>query len=318
MLDITPSKQDGALHKLLEQELPFEFNLKNNTGKKSKLNVTFVTGRTDSADSRSIIRFYRTHLGSFGNLVNELLSRRPGRITFKDVIIHGDLSTTNLPSSEYNKKFNIRIAGCGSHCRRPFWDERSRIDACYFFLRGFQLLSYIEEDYGKYRFEDPKALAKRTKYSRWVWTIIRNGALTVINQRHVSSGTLISYETVYWPKDSVFYVACQYIVNHYSELTLYLTYPELDWTNNLSERAQRKEKLMLNSSYFRKSREGRAVLDILKTIMATAQAAQINFEEYLQFVVLNKEDVKLNPHLYTPFEFAKKQNQKFESKIAAV
>lgn len=316
VLDTTPSKQEGALHKILEEELPFGFDLKNATGKKSKLNVTFVTGRTE-ADFRSIIRFYRTHLGSFGNLVNELLSRRSGKSTFKDVIIHGDLSTTNLPASEYFGKFNIRIGGCASHARRPYWDERSRIDACYFFLRGFQLLSYIEEDFGKCRFENPKALAKRTKYSRWVWSIIRNGALTVTKQKHVSPGTLIGYKPIYWPKESKFYIACQYILNHFSELTLYLTYPELEATNNLSERAQRKEKLMLNSSFFRKSREGRVVLDILKTIMATAQAAQINFEEYLQFVILNKEDVKLNPHLYTPFEFAKNQAHKSESNKAA-
>ena len=89
-------------------------------------------------------------------------------------------------------------------------------------------------------------------------------------------------------------------------LTLYLTYPELEWTNHLSERAQRKEKLMLNSSFFRKSREGRVVLDILKTIMATAQAAGISFEDYLQDVVLHKEDVKINPQKYTPLAFAQR------------
>jgi Transposase IS66 family len=306
VLNTESSKQDEALHKQVEKELPFGFDLKNGKGKKSKLNVSFVTGRMGN-DPRGVIRFYRTHLGSFGNLVSELLSRRSAKPQFKEVIIHGDLSTTNLPSSEYYEKFKIRIAGCGSHARRPFWDERSRIDATYFFLRGFQLLSHIEEDHGKNRFENPKALRKRTKYSRWIWMILRKGALTVMNQKQESSGVLISYKPVYWPKDSKFHISCQYIVNHYDELTLYLTYPELEWTNNLSERAQRKEKLMLNSSFFRKTREGRVVLDILKTIMATAQAAEINFEDYLQFVVLNKEDVKSNPHLYTPIAFAQRR-----------
>ena len=306
VLDITPSIENDALQRLVENELPFGFDLKNGKGKKSKLNVSFVTGRVGN-DPRGVIRFYRTHLGSFGNLVSELLSRRSGKAAFKEIILHGDLSTTNLPSSEYSKKFKNRMGGCTSHARRPFWDERLRIDACGFFLRGFQLLSYIEEDHGKYRFKDPKSLHKRTKYSRWIWSILRRGALTVINQKRQSPGVLISYQPVYWPQDSTFRVACQYIVNHYDELTLYLDHHELEWTNNLSERAQRKEKLMLHSSFFRKSREGRVVIDILKTIMATAQAAQINFENYLQFVTLNKQDVKENPHLYTPLAFAQKQ-----------
>lgn len=317
VLDITPSKQEDALHKLVEEELPFGFDLKNGKGKKSKLNVSFVTGRTGN-DPKGVIRFYRTHLGSFGNLLSELLSRRSGKADFKEVIIHGDLSTTNLPSSEYNEKFKVRIAGCSSHARRPYWEERSRNDACYFFLRCFEALSFVEEMHGKDRFEDPKALRKRTKYSRWIWGILRRGALTVMHQKRQSPGVLISYRPVYWPKDSKFYGACQYIVSHYEELTLYLKYPELEWTNNLSERAQRKEKLMLNSSFFRKTREGRVALDILKTIMATAQAAQINFEQYLQFVVLNKEDVKINPHLYTPLAFAQKSDKKVPSVAGAI
>jgi hypothetical protein len=268
--------------------------------------VTFVTGRVDS-DPRSVIRFYRTHLGSYGNLLSELLARRSPK-AHKDVIIQGDLSTTNLPASPYFELFNIMIAGCGAHSRRPFWEERKRIESCFFFLRAFQLLSYIEEDYGKIRFEDPKALQKRTRYSRWVWNILKRASLTVIHQKRQSRGTLTRYTPVYWPSDSKFLVACQYIVNHFKELTLYLEYPELEWTNNHSERAQRKEKLMLNSSFFRFSREGRVAFDILKTLMATAQVAQIDFESYLRFLFVNEKDVKINPHNYTPFAFAKNPN----------
>jgi hypothetical protein len=305
VLNIEPSKWEDSLHRQVDEELPFRFDLKNGQGKKTKVNVTFVTGRMGN-DPRGAIRFYRTHQGSFGNLVSELLSRRSPK-TFKEVIIQGDLSTTNLPDALFREKFTVRISGCGSHARRDFWDERERIDAASFFLRGFAWLSFIEEDYGKDRFTNPKSLRKRTKYSRWIWGILRRAALTVMNQRHESPGVLIRYQPVYWPKDSKFYGACQYIVKHFDELTLYLTYPELEWTNNLSERAQRKEKLMLHSSFFRKSRDGRAAFDILKTILATAQAAQIDFEAYLQFVILNRDDVKTNPHLYTPLAFTQKQ-----------
>lgn len=310
VLNIAPSEKEDALHKVIEEELPFGFNLKGKEGKKSKLNVSFVTGKT-GIGPETTIRFYRTHLGSFGDLTSELLARRSPK--FPDVIIQGDMSTTNLPHIRYTDLFKIKMAGCGAHARRGFWDERKHIDACYFFLRCFAELSSIEEDYGEFRFEDAKAMRKRTKYSRWIWGLIRKGALTVINQRRESPGILISYEPVYWPKDSGFLKACQYIINHFDELTLYLTHPELDWTNNLSERAQRKEKLMLNSSFFRKSREGRVTLDILKTILATAQVAKVNLQDYLQYVILNKEDAKAHPHLYTPLAFAQKAAQRVSS-----
>lgn len=91
------------------------------------------------ADPRSTVRFFRTHLGSVGNLLTKILeSRNPksGPVTFQ-----GDLSTTNLPSPELQKKFSMTLAGCGSHTRRPFWRFRADDeDLCYFMARGFAVL----------------------------------------------------------------------------------------------------------------------------------------------------------------------------------
>jgi hypothetical protein len=46
---------------------------------------------------------------------------------------------------------------------------------------------------------------------------------------------------------------CNYVIDHFNELTLYLTVPQRPYTNTESERTLRIERLMLNGSKFRKT-----------------------------------------------------------------
>ena len=76
------------------------------------------------------------------------------------------------------------------------------------------------------------------------------------------------------------------------------------WSNNGSERALRIEKCMLNGSKFRKTRNGRAVLDVLRTINATCTAAKIDIGVYLKYVFKNPELLQSAPEKLTPFAVA--------------
>ncbi len=67
----------------------------------------------------------------------------------------------------------------------------------------------------------------------------------------------------------------------------------------------RMEKLIESSSMFRRSLEGRFVLDVVRTILQTAVAAGVPVHEYLVSVLrANKDDVAANPHLFTPLAWA--------------
>ena len=61
---------------------------------------------------------------------------------------------------------------------------------------------------------------------------------------------------------------------------------------------------MLSGSKFRKTRNGRAVLDILRTINATCTAAKIDLTDYIRYVFKHLPDLRENPKNYTPYAVA--------------
>jgi len=106
---------------------------------------------------------------------------------------------------------------------------------------------------------------------------------------------------VRWSKATNLGTAARYIINHFAELTAYLDDPHLEATNNLRERMLRTEKLIENSSMFRRSIEGRFVLDIVRTLLQTAVAARAPAHEYLVWVLRSSpEDVAARPADFTP------------------
>jgi hypothetical protein len=280
-------------------------------GDKKALNVSLIVGRTED-DPRSTIRFFRTHAGSVGNLLTQLLElRRPGQ---GPVIFQGDLSTTNLPSPEMRKVVELILAGCAAHARRPLWRHRADDESfCYFMLRGFLSLSRVEKRIDALGRTRKNVLKIRGKYGQWIWQAMRNRCIAATTGVAPSPGTYPAGITPHvWPPGSDLYRAAMYIINHFKELTLYLEVPELSPTNNSQERALRVEKCMLSSSMFRKTKRGRVTLDILRTINATCTAAGVDLEDYLRFVFEHIDALQDHPLDFTPFAFALSRDQKLK------
>ena len=275
-------------------------------GEKKALNVSLLVGRSKKVDPRSTIRFFRTHMGSVGNLLDKVLeSRSPKK---RELIFQGDLSTTNLPSEELRKQFSVLVAGCGAHARRPFWRYREEDEGfCYFMLRGFWILSYIEKLIDSHGRSEKKILRYRKRYALKVWSILRRRCIAVTTGELTGRYTYRKWtEPQIWPPGTELYKAAQYVIKHFDELTLYTTNAHLQYTNNGSERALRIEKCMLSSSKFRKTRNGRAVLDVLRTINATCAAAKIEIADYLVYVFKHRHEIKDQPEKFTPYAVALK------------
>jgi transposase len=108
-----------------------------------------------------------------------------------------------------------------------------------------------------------------------------------------------------WSKATKLGVGARYILKHYDKLTAYLDDPRLEPTNNMRERMLRTEKLIENSSMFRRSLEGRFVLDIIRTVLQTAVASKVPVHEYLMSVLrANPDDVSNHPDRFTPLAYA--------------
>jgi transposase len=266
-----------------------------NGGDKKALNVSLLVGRTE-ADPRSTIRFFRTHVGSVGNLLTKILESRSPKAG--PLIFQGDLSTSNLPNEDIRADLIFMIAGCAAHARRPFWRSRQDDEQfCYFMLRCFLFLSKLEtliDERGRTR---ENVLRIRGRYGRMMWIAMRNRCIAATTSTIPGPAT--------WPPGTELNKAANYVINHFKELTLYLDHPELAFTNNAQERALRIEKCMLSSSKFRKTKRGRIVLDILRTINATCTAANVDFTDYLRFFFKHLKEFHDQPEKLTPFAFAK-------------
>jgi len=280
------SLPEPPLSLLIGRELDFESPRRDGKGAKRSLNTTVVTGRSVADDPDSTIVFYRSHLGSLGNLLEMLLRRRNAGA--RRLVVQSDLSTTNLVSDpELNKRFDIEMCGCAYHARRPFalYEDQDPAHAEYMLhlFSGLALHERLLDECGRNR---DNVLAVRGTDSRALWKDILELAKRMAQR---------------WSKATPLGNAVQYIITHFKKLTAYLENPQIEMSNNLRERLLRTEKLIEKSSMFRRTIEGRAVLDILRTVLQTAVAAGVPAQEYLVDVMrADPEEVAAHPELYTP------------------
>ena len=282
--------EEPSLGMLIGRYYEFESPRQDGKGGKRSLNTTVITGRSIAKDPRSLIVFYRSHLGSCGDLLTSILQNR--KPSAGDVIVQADLSTTNLlRDPELLKRFNFKLIGCSAHARRPFalYEHEDPVN-CPFMLHLFRGLAIHEKELDEIGRNSQNVLAVRQVDSRRMWDEIKR---------------LAEKMKAKWSKATKLGVASRYILRHYDKLTAYLDDPRLEPTNNMRERMLRTEKLIENSSMFRRSLEGRFVLDIVRTVLQTAVAARVPVHEYLLSVLrANPEEVSNHPERFTPLAYA--------------
>ena len=283
-------EQRPTLGALLAQELGFEFDRRSSAGKKTSLKTTTIAGRSIATEPRSFVVIYRSHLGGLGNLLEMLLEKRlPEK---RELTIQSDLSTVNLVSNpELCACFNIRYAGCASHARRPFaLYEHEDPENCARMLHLFKGVFIYERCLAAYGRNRENVMAVRSVDSRSLWTAIKE---------------LSEEMSTKWSPKTKLGEAARYIVRNFDKLTTYLDDPRLELTNNLSERMLRPEKQIEESALFRIGLEGRFTLDIIRSVIQTAIAAQVSVQEYLVHVLQAQEkDIKESPERFTPFVYA--------------
>ena len=288
--DVQRAGGDKSLAAMLTAELGFEFERRTGDGTKKALHTTTLSGRSDADDPRSLIVFYRSHLGGFGNLLETLLCKRSPRR--KALTVQSDLSTVNLVADkELLRRFDIRHVGCASHARRPFaLYEHEDPDHCAYMLHMFKGLFIHEHGLNVFGRNEQNVRAVRDIDSRAHWSEIRELAKEMSTQ---------------WSQKTKLGEGARYITRNFDKLTAYLDDPRLALTNNFSERMLRLEKLIEASSLFRTTLEGRFALDVMRTVLQTAVAARAPLQDYLLDVLrASPKDVATEQTRFTPREWA--------------
>jgi hypothetical protein len=282
----TRANAGPSLEVILARELGFESARRDGDGPKRSLNTTVVAGRSDANEPESLIVFYRSHLGSLGNLLELLLERRNPKAG--GVTVQSDLASTNLVSdAAILERFPIVRVGCASHARRPFAiheaDDEELCGIMLHYFKGLFIYEDLLDGYGRNR---TNVSAVRDVDHRALWNDIRR--LASLMERK-------------WSRETKLGEAARYILRNFDALTAYLDDPRLDPTNNFSERMLRLEKLIEASSMFRATLGGRFVLDILRTVMQTAVAARAPLQEYLLSVLqTDPAEIAAAPERFTP------------------
>lgn len=279
--------------------LGFESGRKDGSGAKRELKTSVIWGRSEADNPRSALIFYRSHIGAFGNLLSICLGARdPDK---KSVIVQSDLSSANLVNDhQLTECFSIEYAGCASHARRPFAiHETDAPDYCSAMLHLFKGLYIDERGLDIVGRNEANIRAVRDIDSRQTWEEIRELAIMIGED---------------WPKKSPIGGAANYIIRHYKKLTAYLDNPSIAISNDFSERMLRMENLIEANSMFRTSLEGRFALDINRSILQTAIAAQVPLQDYVAYVMrASAEDVAARPEEYTALAYSRRLAMESES-----
>jgi hypothetical protein len=212
---------DKTLAVALASELGFEFERRTGDGAKKALHTTTLSGRSDPNEPRSLIVFYRSHLGGFGNLLETLLAKRSPKE--KSLTVQTDLSTVNLVADkQLQRLFDIRQVGCASHARRPFaLYENEDPDLCGAMLHMFKGLFIHEHALNNFGRNEQNVAAVRDIDSRKHWRDIKEIAETMCLR---------------WSRETKLGEGARYVIRNFDKLTAYLDNPRLDLTSRVEDR----------------------------------------------------------------------------------
>jgi transposase len=98
--------------------------------------------------------------------------------------------------------------------------------------------------------------------------------------------------------------AFNYMLKRWSELTLFLRQAGAPLDNNICERALKKAILHRKGSLFYKTQNGAIVGDVYMSLIHTCQLCGKNPFDYLQALQTHVDNVKRQPHLWLPWNYA--------------
>jgi hypothetical protein len=308
--DITAEQEEENLKQLtllaakVASEMGRVSDRKDNKGVKKSINLTLVIGQLygeseKDYDSKDTLYLYRTHFGQAGNLLSRVLEESKGSLLkVENVFIQSDRSSQNLLENSMKDRVKIIEVGCYAHARRPFVNELAKdTKLCNYMLVQFLRIAHHEKMAFIGALSSEKILRARDE-ERQYWLKIKDVC------EHVVSGKIHPIaENKPWHKNTALFNACQYILKHYKALTVYLDNPYLKAENNHTERSLRVEKKIQDSSKFRQSEEGRVAFDVIRSVMACCQAAEVDFAAYMKYCYERSCGENDNSAVLLPNEF---------------
>ena len=254
------------------------------TGKPKTRSGIFTSGVIATLADGHRALLFQTNIGHAGQWLDEILKGRPP--TAPPPIVMCDALSRNVPSVLPHYELSL----CNAHARRAFVDLLDDHP---------DKLPWVLEEYGKIwdhddhcrdqQFSQVERLAYHRQHSLPVMERLREWGQQQL-QGEVEANSALGK-------------AISYFDNHYQGLTAFCRLAGAKLDNNELEATLKLIIRHRKNALFFKTLAGAAVADVLTSLIATAQAAEVNAFEYLVALQRYADDVKRRPEQWLPWNY---------------
>lgn len=244
----------------------------------------FTTGIVSIIDNRKIVLFLsgRKHAGE--NL-NKVLAKR-------DTALQTPLQMCDALSRNTPSEFDTILAFCLVHARRHFVDALVNFpEECGVVINTLAKVYHFDAETKKQDMTPEQRLQYHQENSAELMEGLELWLDEQIEQKNVEPNSSLGN-------------AIYYMLNHWEELTAFLSIPGAPLDNNICERALKKAILHRKNSLFYKSEHGAAVGDMFMSLIYTCEQVGASPFDYLTALQDHAEQVKNTPSEWMPWNFS--------------
>lgn len=248
----------------------------------------FTTNILSIRDERKIALFFtgRNHAGE--NMA-KLLKHRPN-------CLDPPVQMCDALSRNSSEEFHVLLANCLVHGRRNFVDVAGDFpDEC----------EYVIETLGKVYHNDAITSEENMSPAQRLHFHQANSGL-LMEELHCWLNQQFDDKKV--EPNSSLGKAITYMLNHWKELTLFLSVEKAPLDNNICEQAIKMAILHRKNSLFYKTEHGAYIGDMFMSLIHTCALSQINPFKYLTELQKNSSAVFKNPHQWLPWNYQEKKD----------
>lgn len=274
---------DDTKGKILNVMAEIESEQKDSNGKKIRTGI-FTTSIVSIKDNRKIALFFtgRKHAGeNFGDLLDyRELDREPP-------IQMCDAENKNTKESK-----DVIVSNCNTHARRYFVDIADNFpDEC----------AYVIIDVYKEIYKNDAITKKRqmSPYERLQFHQGKSGP--IMSDFHKWLNEQIDKRLV--EPNSGLGETIQYVLNHWTELTLFLHVPGVPLDNNICEQALKMSICHRKNSLFYKTEHGAYIGDMFMSLIHTCRLNDVNPLDYITELQKHSADVFKKTSNWMPWNY---------------
>jgi hypothetical protein len=273
---------DDTTNRILDAK-PIEKKVRNSDKTRTRTGVYTSGVIATLADNREIVLF-ETNIGHAGEFIDNILHKR-SQFCAKPLIM-SDALTSNRPTVR-----EATTSLCNSHARRQFVDVINHFP---------EEVEHVLKRYGEIWGNDEYTKTEKlTPSARLAYH--QKHSLPIMQEIKLWGETHFANETV--EENSGLGKAIRYFIKHYVGLSYFCSLEGVKIDNNRIESMLKIVVRDRKNAMFHKTLLGATIGDVITSVIATGSEAGINVFDYFTTLQREKEQVKIHPENYLPWNY---------------